>query len=902
MESDDFKQTGLDSWERLRNLYLQPGDVIAGNYEFVRELGHGGMGMVCLCRDLVANGRLMAVKTVPDLLRNDEEAVAALTREYDNMYSLTNDGIVAVRHLVKDDFRYYVVMDYAEGETLAAYLAKHRKPGEAVALAVVRRIAEALDYAHGSGHGLVHRDVKPGNVMVQIDGEEVKSVKLLDFGLGLQIKKSFSRTTGQLTGGTPTYKSPEQWDPRRYGKPSFNSDQYSLAAMTYEMLSGDYPFAEYEDMETFRVAVLNDEPERISGIADYVNDALRKALSKKPEDRFKNCMAFADALKQLPAVVASPLPSSPRSVIVIPSQPQIEMPCRPEPSVEKNSLTFTLSGGIPLELVHIPAGTFLMGLPESENRYGDAKLHHVTLTNDYWLGKFPVTQEQYQTITKQNPSTFKSATRPVENVDWNYAKGFCDLLNNVFRDKLPSGYVFTLPTEAQWEYACRAGTSTSLNSNQDMVVLGDYGNNSPNLDEVGWYAGNSGVDFELKNGCDVSGLIGKQYNFSRAGSHSVGLKKPNAWGLYDMHGNVSEWCRDSCDYNDKVIVTDTYKDGITDPLCSNGTHRIFRGGAWSDPARCCSSGNRNLGLPFNQYDYLGFRVALAPVSAVSADSLTPSSSKKQEGLISRIMSGLNLFFSPANESKETRNGNLSFTLPGGIPLELIHIPNGTFMMGSPSSEPGHYDNEIQHRVTLTKDFWLGKFLLTQEQYQAITKQDPSEFKGATRPVECVNWNDAKGYCDLLNNKFRGKLPAGYTFTLPTEAQWEYACRAGTTTPFNFGSMLNGDKANCNGNYPYGMGKGKYVEATTEVGKYAANAWGLYDMHGNVSEWCKDWYEDYPRYAMFDPEGGASGQFRVLRGGTWCDYAGDCRSASRRAFVQMSRSHFAGFRVALVPVQ
>ena len=117
MEQNDFNTTQMDSRERLRTLYLQPGDIIAENYEFVRELGHGGMGMVCLCRDLVANGRLMAVKTVPDLLRNDDEAVAALTREYDNMYSLTNDDIVSVRHLLKDDFRYYIVMDYLDGET-----------------------------------------------------------------------------------------------------------------------------------------------------------------------------------------------------------------------------------------------------------------------------------------------------------------------------------------------------------------------------------------------------------------------------------------------------------------------------------------------------------------------------------------------------------------------------------------------------------------------------------------------------------------------------------------------------------------------------------------------------------------------------------------------------------------
>ena len=282
MEQNNFNTTQMDSRERLRTLYLQPGDVIAGNYEFIRELGHGGMGMVCLCRDLVADGRLMAVKTVPDILRHDDDAVAALTREYDNMYDLRHDNIVSVRHLLKDDFRYYIVMDYLEGESLEDYLSKHRKPSKAVVFKVAEKIADALDYAHRKDPPLVHRDVKPGNVMVQIDGENVKSVVLMDFGLSVQIRKSFTQTTGQLTSGTPAYKSPEQWPPRRYGKPSSKSDQYSLAAIVFKMLSGNYPFAEYDDdMELFRVAVLNEEPERIDGIDDYVSSVSKQWESYK---------------------------------------------------------------------------------------------------------------------------------------------------------------------------------------------------------------------------------------------------------------------------------------------------------------------------------------------------------------------------------------------------------------------------------------------------------------------------------------------------------------------------------------------------------------------------------------------------------------------------------------------
>ena len=136
MEQNDFNTTQMDSRERLRNLYFQQGDIIAGRYEFVRELGHGGMGRVYLCRDTMANSRLMAVKTVPDILRDDQDAVAALTHEYEIMLDLVHNGIVTVRNLVKDDYRYYVVMDYAEGETLREYLKSHPMPDQKIAIEV----------------------------------------------------------------------------------------------------------------------------------------------------------------------------------------------------------------------------------------------------------------------------------------------------------------------------------------------------------------------------------------------------------------------------------------------------------------------------------------------------------------------------------------------------------------------------------------------------------------------------------------------------------------------------------------------------------------------------------------------------------------------------------------------
>jgi formylglycine-generating enzyme required for sulfatase activity len=223
-------------------------------------------------------------------------------------------------------------------------------------------------------------------------------------------------------------------------------------------------------------------------------------------------------------------------------------------------------------------------------------------------------------------------------------------------------------------------------------------------------------------------------------------------------------------------------------------------------------------------------------------------------------------------------------------------PAGSFMMGSPESEEERWENETQHRVTLSNGFWMQETEITQEQWESITGNNPSKFKGSPLPVERVSWIDCQGYVSKLNNV----VSSGYKFSLPTEAQWEYACRAGTSTPFNFGSVLNGNKANCAGNYPYGTGtKGKYWEMTTTVGSYSANGWGVYDMHGNVWEWCRDWYGDYPSGNVTDPTGVNNGSHRVSRGGSWCSNARSCRSTYRNYYMPTFRDSNLGCRLVLI---
>jgi formylglycine-generating enzyme required for sulfatase activity len=244
-------------------------------------------------------------------------------------------------------------------------------------------------------------------------------------------------------------------------------------------------------------------------------------------------------------------------------------------------------------------------------------------------------------------------------------------------------------------------------------------------------------------------------------------------------------------------------------------------------------------------------------------------------------------------------------------VEMVQIQGGTFTMGSPTTELNRYSDETEHQVTLT-GFKMSKHPVTQAQYEAVTGNNPSNFKTpvapetstATRPVEQVTWYDAVEFCNKLSEQegltsvytITGKTPAtGYPiinatvtadwnkngYRLPTEAQWEYACRAGTTTPFNTGNNITTDQANYDGNFPYNNNPvGAYLERTTAVGSYAPNQWGLYDMHGNVFEWCWDWYGTYESDMQSDPTGAVSGPGRMLRGGSWINFGLYLRSAFR----------------------
>ena len=489
--------------------------------------------------------------------------------------------------------------------------------------------------------------------------------------------------------------------------------------------------------------------------------------------------------------------------------------------LNENYLRISLAEGtasIEKEMVLIPAGRFMMG------DRGD-KLQ-VTLTKPFYMGKYEVTQEQWESVMGKNPSNTKGSKLPVTDVSWEDCQEFIKKLNASKK----GGY--RLPYESEWEYTCRAGTTTKY-SFGDRITPQDA-----------------------------------NYDDSKLGKPvAVGSYSPNAFGVYDMHGNVWEWCND---------WYGSLQDGeVTDPKGpATGERRVLRGGSFytDGSGSKARSSNRYGSAPSPQSGSFGFRLARTADIAAGASPTAPKSDPAK----------VNLLVSPFNETKAKEVSKLvakslkkeveeKEDLGKGVKLDLVLIPAGKFLMGSP--------DEKQHDVTLTKPFYIGKYEVTQEQYESVMGSNPSSTKGAKLPVTNVSWEDCEEFVKKLNASTKG----GYR--LPTEAEWEFACRAGTTTAYSFKDSLAKSDANIDG------------DSIKTVGSYTANAFGLYDLHGNVWEWCEDWYGDYPAGAVTDPKGPEIGTYRVVRGGSFNNYESDARSSTRLNLTPSIRYNDLGFRLA-----
>ncbi|MEO1998045.1 MAG: formylglycine-generating enzyme family protein [Planctomycetaceae bacterium] len=507
-------------------------------------------------------------------------------------------------------------------------------------------------------------------------------------------------------------------------------------------------------------------------------------------------------------------------------------------------------------LLPIPAGEFRMGSPPSNSTaFHREKPQHVTrITRSFYLGMHEVTQSQYEKVTGMKPNFFAGAVRPAEQVSWYAAVEFCRQLSQRPRERA-AGHVYRLPTEAEWEYACRAGTTTEFS----------FGGQRNSLSEYGWFDDNAGRT-----------------------THDVGLKKPNPWGLYDMHGNVWEWCHDRYAAYTPVVVTNP-----AGPLA--GPFRVIRGGSWFFDAQRCGSAFRFRRDPHIALGRLGFRVLRCAAEHQAQDHVfrlqfddrlrepeTPHVAGKE------LPDRVHVQLTPAQRE-------VSLPLVNTLGMTLIPIPAGQFQMGSADADVwGRKCEKPRHRVTMSRAFYLGASEVTQQQWQALMSTSPWKGKSHNRsddnhPATSVSWDDAVRFCQKLS------LREGALYRLPTEAEWEYACRAGTTTAFSFGQAdLNLAE--------YGWFHLNALLRVQPVAQRIPNPWGLYDLHGNVWEWCSDGYAaGYRDRPVSDPRGPRSSQGadRVVRGGSWFSGARFCRSASRRRQAQTTANDSLGFRVVRV---
>ncbi len=534
-----------------------------------------------------------------------------------------------------------------------------------------------------------------------------------------------------------------------------------------------------------------------------------------------------------------------------------------DPARSPGTLKVLNLGGKPFRFRWIPSGGFTMGSPATErDRVEDETLHNVRLSEGFWLLETPVTQELWRAVyeAEKLKPTFEGPKRPVENVSWFDCVEFVDYLNR--NSKAPRGFKFALPTEAQWEYASRAGG--------DGPYSGAY-----DLNEIAW----------------------RNESWFDGSTHDVGDKAPNAWNLYDMSGNVWEWCRDY--YGD-------YPAGLTyDPTGpEEGTARVARGGAWYFRDGFCRSAYRRRLTPERQGADIGFRLALVPTEEAADDKTRTTRSideifveifgpekKPPFKSVPREKSDNSNFFG-ANDWEES-----DFRSPGtwrglniyGVEYRFRWLPSGGFTMAAPSPKGDRLEDEVEHKVTLTKGFWMMETPITQRLWRAVTGKEPSLFHGDDLPVDSITWDDASRFAEKLNAL--GLAPVGYRFALPTEAQWEYASRAGREGRFS-GSEKIGEM----GWYANNSGG-----RTREVAVKRPNHWGLYDMNGNVWEWCSDWYGPYDLKQTVDPQGPKEGFFRVMRGGAWSSHYGDCRSIRRGAQTPNFGHNKNGARLVLTPI-
>jgi formylglycine-generating enzyme required for sulfatase activity len=726
-------------------------------------------------------------------------------------------------------------------------------------------------------------------------------VKILDFGLARAADQDTMVSAPGAVVGTPQFMSPEQ---AMGGELDARSDLFSLGAVLYRMAGGELPFKGKTPLALL-MATIEEMPTPLRSLNSELPpafcDLVMRLLAKQPAKRPQSAQEVADALGQMEEtrttvgaprratrhwmrwsmVAASVIAIGVLTIVLLQGGPHAD-DIGPPPAPAAAPLPARFTNDLGMEFALVPRGKAWLG--GSGGKPGDTA---VEFKGDFYLGVYEVSQEQWQKVLGNNPSHFSRTGGlrdfvkdipdadllrfPVDGVSWDDCQQFLSRLNDRLKE---TDWLYRLPTEAEWEYACRGGPMTD-----PAESAFDYYWTPPTSEWLPDHANIRPPGNEASPPGPRDGALGRT---SMVGS----FQKPNKLGLHDMHGNVWEWCSNT--KPDQAVQT------------------VIRGGSWNsgDASTCRATSRAEHGQGFPRPASAGFDDYGLRVARVRRE---PAPAKR-----------------------------LDVDL-GGAKLEMAYISPGRFTMGSPADEPGHLEHELPHEVEITRGFYMGVHEVTVAQFEKFALaeayktdaesghrgwgydpelrwieericswRNPGFAQDGRHPAVLLTWNDAVAFCQWLSRR------DGKEYDLPTEAEWEYACRAGTQTRFSSGKDNAGLQGVCNlhdeslhallDSNRSGTEYARWNDGhafTAPAGSFRANAFGLCDMHGNAWEWCKDWFQsDYAKDRRQDPQGPATGTLRVMRGGSLWDSADLCRSAHRNKAAPEYRALNTSFRVVL----
>ena len=886
-----------------RGQRLRDGDVLLGRYTVLSELGEGGMGVVYKCLDSVG-GIEVALKCLPPELSRNEAEMEGIRENYALVAKLHHSAISGLRNLERDpDFgEYYLVMDLAEGEDLSQVL--RRRHGAPMplpeALAILRPLASALDYAHGEK--VLHRDVKPGNVKVLPAAEPggAPRVQLLDFGLAAEVRSSLSRVSrkGYLgSSGTPAYMAPEQWEARPQGPAT---DQYALAVLAYQMLAGARPF-DADDPDLLRRAVLSRDPDPIPGLPRRANAALLRALSKDPAARFPTCTAFVEEVGRalrasrydIPGEARSPRrvaalaaaaallaavagvfltqsPRSPQSPVTPPREDDshAEFAESAEGRSRSPIAPFQPSQGSqgsqgaqesPPPAARPEASPRLALPPEGISRAElEDAVAQLTARRDVLTPLHPDYESLQTSISNLQARIDESlaaearAAREAELAGRRAAAqrevdlaALSDLKKAVGRrvSSLDGAWKDgefakrrTAIAEAQKKLALCKDASDLAKAKElrgDIYDAADWiERNTPA--RSGLTAQEEGLDALAKACAAADAATLASASLRRAErARKEAVAKRDAGNFEDAAAGYAAAQAHYENARDEAR-------GAKAAASVEEARTYERAKLWD---KCLAAAEQALAWQSGNRDAQALKRTAEAERKKIADSKAAAERKAKEEAERKAAAG----------RARSPSAPWRIDLGSGVSLEMVPCPG------------------------VASDFWIGKFEVTQEQWQRVMGSNLSRFKGSKNPVENVSWDDCQEFIQKLNALPSAKA-SGLTFRLPKEAEWEMACRAGATGKYcrlAAGTEISAET----------LGRVAWFDSnsnqqTHPVGEKEPNAWGLCDMHGNVWEWTET----------------AVGVDRVCRGGGWFDSAWDCESSYRDRYSPSARLSLLGFRL------